>query len=131
MACSAAAASKTVRASGPGERPEVLGVVATLHHQQAACTEHVVEVGERVAGFPLVGCGVCEACDAGATSKCLQAEQLGLQRRRRHTRAGLQGVQPDRVVTQGPDEFVVLIFKVKNRCFGFIDGICCFFFDST
>ena len=41
---------------------------------------HGWKVGERVAGFPLVGCGVCEACDAGATSKCLQAAQLGLQR---------------------------------------------------
>ena len=39
-----------------------------------------MHVGQRVAGFPLVGCGRCEACVAGATSKCAQAEQLGLQR---------------------------------------------------
>ena len=36
--------------------------------------------GDRIAGFPLVGCGKCEFCRAGATSKCDQAEQLGLQR---------------------------------------------------
>ncbi len=37
-------------------------------------------VGDRLAGFPLVGCGVCTYCVSGATSKCSQANQLGLQR---------------------------------------------------
>ena len=37
-------------------------------------------IGERIAGFPLVGCGHCEICVTGSTSKCAQAEQLGLQR---------------------------------------------------
>ena len=39
-----------------------------------------LRIGQRIAGFPLVGCGRCEACVTGATSKCTQAEQLGLQR---------------------------------------------------
>jgi (R,R)-butanediol dehydrogenase/meso-butanediol dehydrogenase/diacetyl reductase len=42
--------------------------------------EEPLHVGQRIAGFPLVGCGRCESCIAGATSKCIQAEQLGLQR---------------------------------------------------
>ncbi|MGZ8761933.1 MAG: alcohol dehydrogenase catalytic domain-containing protein [Acidimicrobiia bacterium] len=42
--------------------------------------EEPVRVGQRIAGFPLVGCGRCEACLTGSTSKCTQAEQLGLQR---------------------------------------------------
>jgi len=37
-------------------------------------------IGERVAGFPLVGCGECDACRRGATSRCDQAAQLGLHR---------------------------------------------------
>jgi (R,R)-butanediol dehydrogenase/meso-butanediol dehydrogenase/diacetyl reductase len=37
-------------------------------------------VGERVAGFPLVGCGECDACRTGATSRCASAAQLGLHR---------------------------------------------------
>lgn len=37
-------------------------------------------IGERVAGFPLVGCGECDACVRGATSRCEQAAQLGLHR---------------------------------------------------
>jgi (R,R)-butanediol dehydrogenase/meso-butanediol dehydrogenase/diacetyl reductase len=36
--------------------------------------------GTRIAGFPLVGCGRCDPCVTGATSKCARAEQLGLQR---------------------------------------------------
>ncbi len=42
--------------------------------------EELLRVGDRIAGFPLVGCGRCEACLTGATSKCVQAEQLGFQR---------------------------------------------------
>jgi (R,R)-butanediol dehydrogenase/meso-butanediol dehydrogenase/diacetyl reductase len=37
-------------------------------------------IGDRVAGFPLVGCGECDACVAGATSRCASAAQLGLHR---------------------------------------------------
>jgi len=37
-------------------------------------------LGDRIAGFPLVGCERCEACLVGATSKCAHAAQLGLQR---------------------------------------------------
>ncbi|MSO37479.1 MAG: alcohol dehydrogenase [Acidimicrobiia bacterium] len=38
------------------------------------------KVGARIAGFPLVGCDECDACQIGATSKCSQAAQLGLAR---------------------------------------------------
>lgn len=37
-------------------------------------------IGDRVAGFPLVGCGECEPCTSGATSRCASAAQLGLHR---------------------------------------------------
>ena len=37
-------------------------------------------VGDRLAAFPLVGCGTCGYCRAGALSKCLSANQLGFQR---------------------------------------------------
>jgi (R,R)-butanediol dehydrogenase/meso-butanediol dehydrogenase/diacetyl reductase len=37
-------------------------------------------IGQRVAGFPLVGCGECDACLRGATSRCAAAAQLGFQR---------------------------------------------------
>ena len=39
-----------------------------------------LRVGQRIAGFPLVGCGHCDACLTGATSKCAGVEQLGFQR---------------------------------------------------
>lgn len=42
--------------------------------------ERPVRVGDRVAGFPVVGCGRCAACLGGHTSKCVAANQLGLQR---------------------------------------------------
>jgi 2-desacetyl-2-hydroxyethyl bacteriochlorophyllide A dehydrogenase len=38
------------------------------------------KVGDRLSGFPLMGCGHCNYCVAGATSKCVSANQLGLQR---------------------------------------------------
>ncbi len=38
------------------------------------------KIGDRLAGFPLMGCGTCKYCVAGATSKCAAANQLGLQR---------------------------------------------------
>ena len=37
-------------------------------------------VGDRLAAFPLMGCGTCKYCVAGAVSKCATAHQLGLQR---------------------------------------------------
>lgn len=36
--------------------------------------------GDRVSVFPLVGCGHCSYCFAGALAKCTNANQLGLQR---------------------------------------------------
>ena len=38
------------------------------------------KVGDRIVGFPLIGCETCDACRSGATSKCSQAAQLGLAR---------------------------------------------------
>ena len=64
--------------------PDVPGVV--LGHE--FCGE-VVAVGadvtgyaegDRVAGFPLVGCGVCAACLDGRVSKCAQQQLVGVQR---------------------------------------------------
>lgn len=36
--------------------------------------------GDRAVGFPLTGCGRCQACIAGHTSKCAEAVLTGLQR---------------------------------------------------
>ncbi len=36
--------------------------------------------GDRIAGYPLVGCGDCAYCRSGSVSKCASAAQLGLQR---------------------------------------------------
>lgn len=54
---------------------EICGTVAGLGPGVAGWS-----IGDRIAGFPLVGCEECDACLAGATSKCLRAAQLGLQR---------------------------------------------------
>ena len=37
-------------------------------------------VGDRLSAFPLVGCGPCSYCRSGALAKCVNANQLGLQR---------------------------------------------------
>ncbi len=37
-------------------------------------------IGDRLAAFPLVGCGECTFCLDGSTSKCATSNQLGLQR---------------------------------------------------
>jgi (R,R)-butanediol dehydrogenase/meso-butanediol dehydrogenase/diacetyl reductase len=36
--------------------------------------------GDRIAGFPVVGCGTCVQCRAGAPAKCATMSQLGLHR---------------------------------------------------